>query len=350
MTEVSQMLDSGRPALLSRRWDFWLLGGASLVLWIPFALLAPAGPSDWVQAVVTLSAIDLLVNQPHLLASYHLAYGRGREFILRHWFHTLLVPLGLLLTFAWAFWLLMQPDTPAESAAAVMGGAVNFMFLVSGWHFTKQAFGVTMVCANYEGYPLTRWQRELMRYSLLTLWWYSFACGPGGPRRVGPYSLQWNQSFPHWLAPLLGWVLAALTLGVVVGVFARRRPGLNVLAPYCSVFLWFIPWLRPYAYYQLAPVFHGLQYLPFVYRVERFRNPALARHLAWLGLVGLMAIGWMVMRTIPESLDGWAAGKVEMISFFLVSAGVFCNVHHIFLDNVLWRIGEDKELRQALLP
>ena len=342
------------PALISRKWDFWLLGGASLVLWIPFFFLWPAtGYDSFVQGVATLTAVDLLVNQPHLLASYRLAYGRGQEFILRHWLHTLLVPAALLLTFVWAFWLLVQPNTTPEAGSAVLAGAVNLMFLLSGWHYTKQVFGVTMVYARYDGYELLRWQRELIRYSLLILWIYSYASGPGGPNRAGLYSMQWNKLLPVWLAPLSGGVLACLVLAVLGGVIAgnwrKRRPSLNLFTPYLSIFLWYVPWLRPYAFYQLAPVFHGLQYLPFVYRVERYRSPQLRRQVAWMGLVTLMAIGWMLMHTVPAALDGWASGNLRMISFFVVCAGIFCNVHHIFLDNALWRMGQDPEVRQALL-
>ena len=349
---VTSTAPLSRPALISRGWDFWLLGGASLLLWLPFFFLLPAtsqtGGDAFVQAVVTMSAVDLLVNQPHLLASYHLAYGRGRAFVLKHWFHTLFVPIALILAFVWAFTMLGRPE-----GALVLGGAVNFMFLCSGWHYTKQAFGVTMVYAAYDGYSMQRWQRELIRYSLLALWIYSFARGAGGPDRGGVYAMRWNLWLPDWVAPVTGSVLLVLVVGVLLGVVARnwreRRPSLNMVTPYLAIFFWFVPWLRPYAFYQLGPVFHGMQYLPFVYRVERFRSPGLKLQMAWLGLVGLMAVGWMVMKTIPGVLDGWMAGPATQLSFFVVAAGVFCNVHHIFLDNALWRLGEDRDVRQALI-
>ena len=39
----------------------------------------------------------------------------------------------------------------------------------------------------------------------------------------------------------------------------------------------------------------------------------------------------------------------EKFSFFLVVSLFFFGVHHIILDNVLWRIGQDTEVRKALL-
>src|SRR5437763_5465867 len=52
---------------------------------------------------VTTASLSLLVNYPHFLVSYKLAYGRGRAFVTSHWWQLLAVPAVLIATFAYAY-------------------------------------------------------------------------------------------------------------------------------------------------------------------------------------------------------------------------------------------------------
>lgn len=82
---------SERPRALTTRFvDFWLLGGASLLVW--FVMFATQGfRAAWAidqhfkNLTVTTASLSLLVNYPHFLISYKLAYSRGRAFITTHW-------------------------------------------------------------------------------------------------------------------------------------------------------------------------------------------------------------------------------------------------------------------------
>jgi hypothetical protein len=56
----------------------------------------------------------------------------------------------------------------------------------------------------------------------------------------------------------------------------------------------------------------------------------------------------VLLQGVPGLLDGHGLHRAQF-SFFVVAVGVFFNVHHIFLDNVLWRLGEDRDVRQALM-
>ena len=53
---------------------------------------------------------------------------------------------------------------------------------------------------------------------------------------------------------------------------AGHRPSPTFLIPYLAMLLWFAPCFRqPDFFFYVVPFFHSLQYLTFVYRVERSR-------------------------------------------------------------------------------
>ena len=101
--------DVAAPRALTTRFaDFWLLGGASLLVWlVMFATqgfrAAWAIDQHFKNLTVTTASLSLLVNYPHFLVSYKLSYSRGRSFIRSHWWQLVLVPALLIGTFALAY-------------------------------------------------------------------------------------------------------------------------------------------------------------------------------------------------------------------------------------------------------
>lgn len=350
-------------ALTTRAADFWLLGGLSILVWMMMSLSTghrmEYGVNNHFQNLAATSAsLAIFVNYPHFLASYRLAYTRGWGFIRRHWAQTLLVPCLLIQVLAYAFFA-ASGWVSGSSGPAVLGALVNVMFFTVGWHYTKQTFGVMMVYASYDRYPLQRWQREAVRYSLLALWWYSYA-----------YSFQrpaeqqfWELRYQAWTLPpgsllVTGVVLLCLVATVIYGVVVRNwqaghRPGLNFIVPYLAMFVWWAPGLRQPEFYSfVVPFFHSLQYLVFVYRMEQYglnQDEPSDWHLSAVALV-LVACGWMAFEYLPGNLDSMLHNRDTLgLSFFLIAANLFLNIHHYFLDNVLWRVREDEVVRRALL-
>ena len=74
-----------RPKALTTRFlDFWLLGGASILVWL--VMISVQGfRTSWAvdqhfkNLTYTAASLSLLVNYPHFLVSYKLAYRRGRD-------------------------------------------------------------------------------------------------------------------------------------------------------------------------------------------------------------------------------------------------------------------------------
>ena len=97
-----------RQALTTRFVDFWLLGGASLLAWLVMFgtqgfRAAWAIDQHFKNLTVTTASLSLLINYPHFLISYKLAYSRGRAFVTAHWWQLLVVPAALIATFAFAY-------------------------------------------------------------------------------------------------------------------------------------------------------------------------------------------------------------------------------------------------------
>ena len=169
MTTVVASTASAPKALTTRFADFWLLGGASILVWL--VMVSVQGfRASWAidqhfkNLTITTASLSLLVNYPHFLVSYKLAYSRGRAFVFEHWWQLVAVPLLMVALFAAAF---LRFETPVASvpivsalapalagwganAQALAGprlgdllftAAFNVMIFTVGWHYTKQVFG-----------------------------------------------------------------------------------------------------------------------------------------------------------------------------------------------------------------
>jgi hypothetical protein len=114
-------------ALTTRFLDFWLLGGASVLVWLVMMSLQGFRTSwaidqHFKNLTYTAASLSLLINYPHFLISYKFAYRRGRGFVLSHWYQLIAVPLGLLATFVVAFLAYDVSVTQVPLLAPLAGG------------------------------------------------------------------------------------------------------------------------------------------------------------------------------------------------------------------------------------
>ena len=377
-----------RRALTTRFLDFWLLGGASLLVWLVMWLLQDfrslwAIDSHFKNLGITTVSLSLLINNPHFLISYKLAYSRGREFIVAQWWQLLAVPALLVAIFVLAFAAFTAPTARvfpfmpglarllagwgADTAALTtphLGDwlftlAFNLMFVTVGWHYTKQAFGCMMVYAHFDGYALTPRQRALVKWNLLSIGLMNLAYGG---RRGGSLTFSHFQYYsidlPDLLFPVSVVILMAGLIAVVWQVFYRNYadneqwPTINMLVPFVAMYLWWIPFLRQHEFYfLLIPLFHSLQYLVVVGKLEHSRLRESAHYEVRATAIVMVAIlaGWLSFDLVPSLLDTWL-GTFDAwhIFFFFTAAMLFINIHHYFIDNALWRF-RDPTVRRHLL-
>jgi hypothetical protein len=383
-------LDAAVPrsrALTTRFVDFWLLGGASLLVWlVMFATqgfrAAWAIDQHFKNLTVTTASLSLLVNYPHFLISYKLAYTRGRRFVASHWWQLTAVPALLIATFAFAY---AYYDTPVSQLpfmsmlsrdlnglgrnALVVSGprlgdvlfglTFNVMIFTVGWHYTKQVFGCMMVYAYFDKYKFTPAQRTLTKYALLSIWWLNFVTGNvGGAQNNFSQFKYYSFDLPDVLVPITTFVVFAGLVLVLYEVFWKNyktrgeAPGINMVVPFVALYVWWLPVTRQYEFYfLLTPFFHSLQYLAFVYKMEDTRLRGL-NHPEIRGTIlafTIVVAGWLAFEFVPNEVDtALHTFNAWQMFFFFTAAMLFINIHHYFIDNVLWRF-RDPEIQKYLL-
>jgi hypothetical protein len=353
--------------------EFLLVGGATPLL---FAL------AWWLRRSLGLDASELavgfvmfhaafVVNDPHFAVTYCLFY---RDFVARafggafagpqrarYLVAGIAVPLGLA---AWAGAAL------AAKSATSLGLLIQLMFLLVGWHYVKQGFGVMVVLAARRGVRFTRAERLALLAHALAGWAYAWASPADPGTEVEEKGVVFTTVVhPLWLERATHAVFLATACALlVILVRKRRREGrLPIATPLtallCSVWSWSIySSIDPLVVYAI-PALHSVQYLYFVWLLRRgeareregppWFEPSAATRLAALAASAL-GLGWLLFHGAPSLLDdllvprrlpaAWAAlGPTP----YFAALYTFVNVHHFFMDSVIWR-RENAETRYLL--
>jgi uncharacterized membrane protein YhdT len=241
----------------------------------------------------------------------------------------------------------------------VLTVAFNLMVFTIGWHYTKQVFGCMMVYAHFDGYVLTGAQRTLTKWALLSIWGMSFVDNniAGAFRTFGGFSYS-SLDLPDIAAPIseiivgLGFVLVLYKVFYVHYKTTGQRPGPNLVVPFVAMYVWWLPQTRQDEFYFLMiPLFHSLQYLAFAYKMEdsRLRSVQHREARATLTIAGVVIAGWLAFEFVPDTLDSrLGTHDAWGLSFFMIAAMLFINIHHYFIDNVVWRF-KDPQVRAYLL-
>jgi hypothetical protein len=336
--------------------EFALVGGLTpLSFALAWALRGALGLEDAELAVgFTFFYAAHLINDPHFAVSYLLFYEDVRERALgrtsslaqrlRYWTAGLLVPLGLAAWIASALW---------QRSTVSLGALIQLMFLLVGWHYVKQGFGVLMVLGARRGVRFhTRERRALLLHALVG-WAYAWA-SPFDPGRTlqekgVPYA---TFAHPAWLEPLTRALFlgSALWLGALLWQKARREGGLPLLTPLCgylcSIWAWSVfSGLDPLVRYAI-PALHSLQYLYFVWLLKAgeareregppWFEPSVGVRVARLAMAAL-TLGWLLFHGLPAWLDSPRTRSPLGPTPWFAALYAFVNIHHYFIDSVLWR-------------
>ena len=360
-TETRARAESFRSRLV----EFMLIGGATLVL-LPLAwLLRTAIGLDDAELAVSFTAFYAawVINDPHFAVTYLLFYKDARQRALdsaipraqriRWVIAGVVVPLALA---AWAIGAL------AAHSAQAIGWMVQLMYLLVGWHYAKQGFGVLSVLSARRGVRLSPQERTAILFHCYAGWAFAWA-NPATP--AGEYEekgvVYTALAHPRWLEIAAGAVLAASTIAVAWVLLARWRrerrtlplaplTGLLVTVWSWTIFSSFDPLVR-----YVIPGLHSIQYLYFVWLMKRNEAraeegpPAFGRPVAVrLGLLAVSAVGLgaMLFHIRPTFLDTALVprpprGQVTTDPLgetpYFAALFVFVNIHHYFMDHVIWR-------------
>ena len=332
--------------------DFLLLGGGSLLALL--GLRWVMGDAAWAGAwsAGTTLALANIVNNPHFAHSYQLFY---RDFgaklttypadlRLRYWLCGVVAPLALVGFMWWAV---------AGRHPYALGQATNAMFFLVGWHYVKQGYGMAMVDAAFKRAFYTAAEKAALLRNAYAVWLLSWIL----LNRMlgGVASHYWGVQYAFIDVPgPLAWAAGAAALGcgleVAWRLWRRHRRGdaiawNGLLAYAASGYVWLM--VRDPVLALWVPLFHSLQYLAVVWRYERNRQQVLRPHemLPELRLAGFYAVGlglgylgfWLLPRFLNRHVHYDYAMFGTGLFFFLF--WIFINVHHYFLDTVMWRKG-----------
>jgi hypothetical protein len=350
---------------VARAREFLLVGGLTPLLYPLSWLLRRTLGLDTSEYAVGLTMFygAYLINDPHFAVTYRLFYenARARAFgteesdehgfsprlRVAYWIVGVVLPLVLLL---WALAALLR------GSPRLLGALIQTMFLLVGWHYTKQGFGVMLALSARRGIVFTARERVALLAHAYAGWAFAWA-NPADPGREveekGVVYTTWTHG--AWLERGLGVVLLVSTLWLVatLGVkwrHERRAPALTPLLGFlCSVWAWSIcsSW-DPLVRYMI-PALHSLQYLYMVHLMKANEARAveaesgLAR-TTQLGLLAVTALGLgaVLFHALPSALDAALTPKASRLEDmgptpYFAALYAVVNIHHYLMDAVIWR-------------
>ena len=344
--------------------EFLVVGGATFLLFpLSWALQRAFGADPVLLAAgfLTFHAAYVL-NDPHFAVTYLLFYREVRRRALspelplgqrfRYWLSGFVVPVVLV---TWAALAL------ALHSAAALGWIVQLMFLLVGWHYAKQGFGVLSVLSARRGVSLNGRERRLLLWHCFAGWAFAWA---NPSRAAGEFEekgvVYWGVAHPRWLELTAGAVLAASTLALgaqLVRSWQRERRALPFV-PLSSFLITIWSWtiysrVDPMVQY-LIPALHSLQYFYFVWLMQGNRAiseegpPLFGRAAsARLGMLALSALGlgWLLLRGGPTLLDELLVPRLQRggvpdelgTTPYFAAFFAMVNIHHYCMDHVIWR-------------
>jgi hypothetical protein len=310
-------------------------------------------------------ALAFAVNHPHFLSSYMLIYSDFRKNISlenpRYFFAAVVVPLLLAGFLVYAF---------ASGSVNFIGWSLNAMFFLVGWHYVKQVFGCVIVTSARRKVYYSYGERRVLLSNLFSLWSLSWIQGQSGSASFTFYGIVYSGlGISRALLPFAyGAVGITLVAVVLMQLFKYINQGVKPsppgLAALGSLYVWYLPAFAHPAFAYLIPMFHSLQYLVFVWS---FKKNQVADHVkdlkdvalrtAWVRdflayAVTAVLLGAMCFEFVPKFLDGQnflhnpALGTSPFVAGFLL----FINIHHYFIDNVIWRASNEQVKKYLFAP
>lgn len=347
--------DARREYLFHPVVDFFCLGGASLIALALLSLLSPA--SAWqAETALVAALVANFVNHPHFAHSYQIFYRGFRNkawgdqypaWLRRRYIVAgIVVPILLTGFFVAGYF---------SGNARVLGFGVNAMTFFVGWHYVKQGYGMLMVDAALKRRFFDEREKKVLLVNAYACWIASWL----GLNWAAGESQYWG--LPNVAIPIpdalfyAGIAAAAVTTLALIYILARKtaggkRPPVNGTVAYLtSIYAWLLFARINPLFILVIPAFHSLQYLLVVWRFQINRERglagvsagftrAMALRLARFAIAGLV-LGFAGFWFLPSMLDKAAAYDREVFgaAMFLFVFWIFINVHHYFLDNVMWR-------------
>jgi hypothetical protein len=356
-----------RAAGLFGPWmDVLLLGGGSVI-----ALLILRALDLDTEHIVSLALLMLIlanfVNHPHFAFSYQIFYGcwddvkHGRmpaDLRRRWWFAGLIAPIGL------ALGLVAGAVLSVNGSGLLLGLMLALMGLLVGWHYVKQGFGMAMVDAALKKCYWPSDTRKALLYNAYACWGAAWAksAGPGlssnlwGVSRFG-YKVPGELVIGACAVAGLTTIWCALAVFKSVSQWRKRQlswkemPVAGLVAYVITLYMWMGLMVDNLGFALVVPFFHSLQYITVVsrYKINETHAHKRGGKSLFLFVLNGTVLGALGFWLLPGMGDYLRTGAVPRLqggaALFIACTWIFINVHHYFIDNVIWRQGNPKTKR-----
>ncbi len=348
--------------------DFLCLGGGSLILISVVIALRPY--VDRTELLAITFALAHIINHPHFAHSYQIFYRNfgkkiaGHELPqnlrLRYIFAGLGVPFLLLTFFVTAI---------ANGNIRLLGWGASVMTLLVGWHYVKQGYGILMVVSVLQKQFFTANEKKVLLANAYSCWltfWLAINWLVTERNFWGIKHYMLNVPSAIMVFSLC---LSAVTSGLMLVMLARKwrasgdLPFNGVLAYLTTLYIWLFLLTDPIVAL-IIPACHSIQYLAVVWRyqlnyerhrTEQARDLMIRKKLYSSSTIFRFSIfvisgailGYLGFWAAPEFIEGHVSYDPGIFgaALFLFSFWLFINVHHFFLDNVMWRRGNQDTSR-----
>lgn len=330
-------------AIFSNKFDLFVTSGFSILVSIGliffFMLTGQVEGSSNNSILPKLLLLQVLLNWPHFMLSYRMLYlkrSNFRSFPMA----TVGVPLALLA-------ICIGATTPLFGGAGIMSANLGisytlwiFASLYLAWHYTGQAWGVTIVFSHLTKLHFTNIERHILRNGLraLVLWHVIW----GAQTLPKLWIITWLQT-PF--AMNLASCFAILAFFLSCSVFIRKTViggpiDIRVPGPLAAIYLWYLLlWVSPEAFI-IVQMAHALQYLIFPARVElnqnlkKSKSRAKTKPLVKTFLVYCVSvIGGLIVFYLPEIYVISPNGTPTLPALLAIAI----NIHHYYTDGAIWK-------------
>ncbi|MBI3552699.1 MAG: hypothetical protein HY077_09270 [Elusimicrobia bacterium] len=323
-----------KPYFVSAPVDFALAGGASIAAYGVLRAAAGGAGQHAVDAL-TLWSYSFIFNGAHFAATNYRLYS-SRQTMAQYPLTAALIPLAAL---AGLVASLARPESLAPFF-------VKLFLLWSPFHYSGQSLGVSLVYAGRAGRVLDRTQRLSLGGFIYGSFLTSVARGESVSGRYFGISLP-ALGLPGWLWH--GALAATLACGAVFAALETRSrlssgKGLPaiVLVPAAAQFVWLVLGPGVGSFFQLVPMFHGLQYLLIAWFMQMqtavdAQSGRIAASARWAAgnAAGYLLLFWGIPRAAS-----WACGQPILFAAPVALAAV--QIHHFFVDGVIWKLRDPK--------
>src|SRR5215471_6496299 len=350
--------------------DFLILGGGSVfafvLVWLIYRDITPA------QLAVLITVLMVAINQPHFAHSYQIFYRdfRAKAFggeyprtlRWRYFFAGIVVPIALVL-----FLVIGVVAAYLSGSPRVLTYGSNLMFFLVGWHYVKQGYGILIVDSVQKKLMFSNAAKTIFRVNAYACWIVAWLNLNHAISTAVQYAGLRYYTLP--LPPFLFYAAVMIATATTMAMIAvlllhwrhfRALPYNGVIAYLATLYLWTVFVRINPLFLLIVPTFHSLQYLAVVWRfqlnastkhpprngslkiaaLDRLWPDGVTRRLAVFVALGIL-FGWLGFMAVPYLLD--AAFSYDQRVFgptpFMFLFYIFINVHHYFLDNVMWRRG-----------